>query len=87
MKNIFIIGAGNIGSRHLQSLNKIGRSISINVIDPSSKSLIAAKEFFNFSPKNNHVRSINFHKNIEKTNNQNIDFPIRVSIAICNTST
>lgn len=41
--NICIIGAGNIGSRHLQALAKITAPLSIQVIDPSPNPLAIAK--------------------------------------------
>lgn len=44
MKNICIIGAGNIGSRHLQGLKKTGFPLSITVIDPSLESLKTAQQ-------------------------------------------
>ncbi len=44
MKNILIIGAGQIGSRHLQALKKVNFHLNILVIDPSSASLEQAKE-------------------------------------------
>ena len=47
MKKIFIIGAGQLGSRHLQALKNIKIPLDINVIDPSQKSLDVAKERYN----------------------------------------
>ena len=44
MKKIFIIGAGQLGSRHLQALKNITIPLDINVIDPSKKSLDIAKQ-------------------------------------------
>jgi len=44
MKKIFILGAGQLGSRHLQALKNIKDSLDIYVIDPSEKSLNIAKE-------------------------------------------
>lgn len=44
MKKIFIIGAGQLGSRHLQALKNIKIPLNINVIDPSKKSLDIAKQ-------------------------------------------
>jgi len=43
-KNIVLIGAGNIGSRHLQGIKKVNRKLNIFVIDPSNKSLEIARE-------------------------------------------
>lgn len=47
MKNICIIGAGNIGSRHIQGLKKVNFPLSITVSDPSPKSLEIAKARYN----------------------------------------
>tara|TARA_A100000164_G_C21860493_1_gene749809 strand:- start:80 stop:1057 length:978 start_codon:yes stop_codon:yes gene_type:complete len=44
MKKIFIIGSGELGSRHLQSLKNIKTSLEIYIIDPSNKSLKIAQE-------------------------------------------
>lgn len=44
MKNICLIGAGNIGSRHLQGLKKVTFPLNIEVVDPSSESLNIAKQ-------------------------------------------
>lgn len=47
MKNIVIIGVGQLGSRHLQALRLIEDPIHIQVVDPSSDSLKIAEERFN----------------------------------------
>lgn len=44
MKNICIIGAGNIGSRHLQGLKKVTFPLNIEVVDPSKDSLEIARQ-------------------------------------------
>ena len=46
MKNILIIGAGQIGSRHLQALKAVRTSIQIFVVDPSPESLKTAKKMY-----------------------------------------
>ena len=43
---ILIIGAGQLGSRHLQGLAKINREIDIYMYDPSSSSIQIAEERF-----------------------------------------
>lgn len=42
--NVLLIGAGNIGKHSLQSLLKMEHGASINVVDPSSESLDAARQ-------------------------------------------
>ncbi len=44
MKTIFIVGAGQLGSRHLQALKAVKIPLHITVIDPSEVSLKIAKE-------------------------------------------
>lgn len=45
MKNtLLIIGAGQLGSRHLQALAQIGNKFSIYVLDPSKQSLAVARQ-------------------------------------------
>lgn len=43
MYNILIIGAGNLGSRHLQGALKSNHSIKLTVFDPNEKSILLAK--------------------------------------------
>lgn len=46
MKKIAVIGAGQLGSRHLQALALLEQSFKLIVIDPGSASLSLAKERF-----------------------------------------
>lgn len=74
MKTICIIGAGNIGSRHLQGLKKITFPLTIEVIDPSTKSLEIAKVRYNqIQSSTNH--KIIFAKNLDKVSRK-IDLSI-----------
>ena len=51
--NIGLIGAGQIGSRHLQGLAKSTLQYKIYVVDPDEKSLSVAKiRYQEVSPKN-----------------------------------
>ena len=43
MFNVLIIGAGQIGSRHLQGLVSVSLNLNIIVVDPSKKSLNTAQ--------------------------------------------
>jgi predicted dehydrogenase len=47
MNRVIIIGAGNIGSRHLQSLAKSRLALSITVVDPNPQALEISKKRFN----------------------------------------
>lgn len=46
MNNICIIGAGQLGSRHLQALQDVSTQLNIIVVDPSQASLQTARERF-----------------------------------------
>ncbi len=50
VRSIWIIGAGGIGSRHLQALKKVNIPLSITVVDPSEQSLNVARERYNSMP-------------------------------------
>lgn len=47
MKSIAIIGAGQLGSRHLQALSMIKDTANLYIVDPNEKSLVISKERFN----------------------------------------
>lgn len=65
MKNVCIVGAGNIGSRHLQGLKKVKFPLSIEVVDPSTKALeIARQRYQQLELSINH--QISFLKNISE---------------------
>lgn len=44
MYNIIIIGAGQLGSRHLQGVLKSTYALNVTVVDPSEESLNTARE-------------------------------------------
>jgi len=46
MKNIAIIGAGQLGSRHLQALAKINEDVNLYIVDPSEQSLEISQQRF-----------------------------------------
>lgn len=64
MHKVCIIGAGNIGSRHLQALKKIKLPLNIEVVDPSVESLNIAKERFNQIQSSENHR-VSFLQNLE----------------------
>ena len=80
MKRIFIIGAGQLGSRHLQALKSIKQSLDVNIIDPSRESLDVAKERYDSIPgidKN----KVSYNESIE-----DIDSTKKVDIVIIATT-
>lgn len=66
MKNIVVIGAGQLGSRHLQGLSRINFKARINVIDPSIESLDLARERFNEMPKNSSIVDISYFAQVSQ---------------------
>lgn len=57
---ILLIGAGQLGSRHLQGLAHIDIPVSIEVIDPNEASLQIARERFAEIQANPHIKDITF---------------------------
>ncbi|MFC4354695.1 Gfo/Idh/MocA family oxidoreductase [Chryseomicrobium palamuruense] len=64
---VAIIGAGNIGSRHLQALSKINTSIEINVLDLNEESLIISKQRFEevYDQRNGFVTKVNYINDVK----------------------
>lgn len=67
-KNVAIIGAGNLGSRHLQALALTDIPLAVQVVDPSEKSLDVAKERWQEMPINPLVERVTFHKELDELN-------------------
>ena len=66
--HIAIVGAGQLGSRHLQGLAKIDRDIQITVVDPNPAALERSRQRFDKMPPNVHIRSIRYidtHENFD----------------------
>ena len=80
MPTIVIIGAGGIGSRHLQSLSKIKIPLQIFVVDPILKALKIAKNMLEEStPPYNHSKHTKYISNIKS-------IPKSIDIAIISTN-
>jgi len=73
MYKVVIIGAGQLGSRHLQALLKTQLQISIEVVDPIEKSLEIAKDRAGEIPPNMNIKSISYFSSIDAISND-IDF-------------
>lgn len=58
--NVWIIGAGQIGSRHLQALKTVKFHLAITVVDPSPKSLKITEERYTSVPAGKFVHKINY---------------------------
>lgn len=66
MFRIKIIGAGQLGSRHLQALKGVKQPLSIQVIDPSAKALQVAKERYDAVPSEL-AHQISFNTSFDQT--------------------
>lgn len=65
-KNVCIIGAGNIGSRHLQALAKIDEPLLIQVIDPFPQSLEMAKTRYGEISKSNSQNKVEYLQDLNQ---------------------
>lgn len=64
MNRVVIIGAGNIGSRHLQSLAKSKMPLEITVVDPSAQALEVSKKRFDEVAKEERIRTPKYHQDL-----------------------
>ncbi|KUO70131.1 MAG: hypothetical protein APF81_00340 [Desulfosporosinus sp. BRH_c37] len=69
LPKIALIGAGQIGSRHLQALALINREIALEVVDPSQHSLDITKERFAEVSRTSYVKSIRFLTELDNLSN------------------
>ena len=60
-----IVGAGQLGSRHLQALARLSLPCEIDVVDPSSQSLEIARQRFDEIPPNAAIRAVRYHSAID----------------------
>jgi predicted dehydrogenase len=65
MKTIAIIGAGQLGSRHLQGIAQCRFDTYIEVVEPFTSSRNIAEERYKQIDNNVHIKSIAFFENIE----------------------
>ena len=66
MLKVLLIGAGKLGSRHLQALTKIRLPIdSIDVVDPSLRAIENAKSLLSASQPHLPLGRVNFYQSIE----------------------
>lgn len=72
---IALIGAGQLGSRHLQGLAKISQYCNITVVEPSPESMERTKARYTECPVNHKIRAISFVSGIESLP-QKLDFVI-----------
>ncbi len=65
MKKIALIGAGQLGSRHLQALAKIDIPAVLQIVDPDTDSLKVAQERYLEIPDNDSIDQIDFLTKID----------------------
>lgn len=68
VKKIALIGAGQLGSRHLQALAKINIPVMLQVVDPSKDSLKVARKRYLEIPDNDNLHQIDFLTEIDGLN-------------------
>lgn len=75
MKTIAVIGAGQLGSRHLQSLSKLNFPARIEVVDTFSAALDTAKTRFEEMPENPNILEIKYLSSIKELS-KDVDFAV-----------
>lgn len=75
MKNIVVIGAGQLGSRHTQALKGVGAPLRILVVDPSEESLALTRQRYADMPGDGSAHQIEFSRHIPATV-QRVDFAV-----------
>ncbi len=75
IKKIVIIGAGQLGSRHLQGVAQSKVKIDIEVVEPFESSRIVAEQRYNEITNNENVNSIDFYESIQQLST-NLDIVI-----------
>jgi predicted dehydrogenase len=70
LNKVLIVGAGNIGSRHLQALGRSNLTLSIVVVDPIVQALETSKQRFDEVAKKSMVRRVEYHQNLDAVGNQ-----------------
>jgi hypothetical protein len=78
MLNICVVGAGQLGSRHLQALHSVKYELDIYVIDSSAESLRIAKERFDSLGQNKIGKRIFYFKDFTKIP-ENVDICINAT--------
>jgi len=69
MKTIVIIGAGQLGSRHLQGIAKSNFDMAIEVVDPSEKSLEIAEQRYKEVAGNEFIKKVSFYMSVNDLSN------------------
>lgn len=75
MNSVIILGAGNIGSRHLQGLSNLKNKANIHIVDPDKTSLEVSQTRWDNIKKTNQS-SVSYHKSLADVNSQEFDVAI-----------
>jgi predicted dehydrogenase len=75
-KTVAIIGAGQLGSRHLQALKKVDHPLHISVIDPNLNSLSVAKQRYDEIIENKCKHVITYSSDMNELPTQTLDLAI-----------
>lgn len=70
MKKIALIGAGQLGSRHLQGVAQSNLEISIEVVEPFEASRNIAKQRYEEIDNNKNVKQIDFYESISELSDE-----------------
>lgn len=70
MYNIAIIGAGQLGSRHLQGIKTADLSLNIEVVDSNIQALKIAEDRYNEIEGNQYNKKVSFLSSIEELNDK-----------------
>ena len=79
MIEVAIVGAGQIGSRHLQALAQLGRDARVSVVDPVAESLATARGRFEEIDSSDQIGGLAMYASVE-------DLPPKLDVAIVATS-
>ncbi len=75
MKRVLLIGAGNIGSRHLQALKAVKEPLDISVVEPNKESREKARAAFDSAKPEKSPHCVSFYEHIPN-NTESIDLCI-----------
>jgi predicted dehydrogenase len=70
MRKVVIIGAGELGSRHLQGIAQSSIKIDVEVVEPFKSSRKVSEDRYHEIERNQNVNSIQFFDSIEKLSNK-----------------
>lgn len=70
MKKISIIGAGQLGSRHLQALMLIDFDVELEIVEPFKASRETAQQRAAEMPANGHIKSLSFLTKIDELSDE-----------------